>query len=427
MQSCLICLDEIHNDNKLQCHCMVDTPTQNVCLKCFKNWLIVNKDKDPNCPNCLKIIPIHQIYEMMDLSFLNQDYYDHRSELLFLKEQYYFIKDMDIVCAEMKRRQLQKQLRSMYSKKRQCKRMKKPLDEINENIKNLKDEKSKYMMIKKDQDRNFKKRNIIMPCPKKNCRGLIMEDHHNCICCICELSLCFDCLQEKAENHICKVCDKDTAINIFNTTKPCPQCGIRIFKISGCDQMWCTQCHTTFSYQTGKKLDQKIIIHNPHYFDYIFNNNNTTENNCETDFLNYVIHHLNQNNNLNRYRFTIQTLLNKIYHYENIVLPKYEVDPLKNNSDIRYKYLLKDINKDDLKRLLFKREKKNLKKIAVYQVIQILIQSIKDITIRFIHQQHDNFQKEIENIIHYSWDQCEKINKNYGGNINEMNKFHNFF
>jgi hypothetical protein len=408
MEQCFICYEDINNE-KLKCSCNIDT-----CAKCLKKWLFVNPDKDPNCPNCLKIIPIHNIYEMFDLSFLDGEYYDLRSELLFQKEQNYFIEDMDIVHSEIKRRQLQKQIRSLYSKKRQLKRMKKCLDEINFNIKELIDKKSEYIKIKKKES---KQKKILIPCPKKQCRGMILD---NCICCICELLICFDCLQEKKENHQCIVSDKETAIEIRRNTKPCPQCGVRIFKISGCDQMWCTQCHSTFSYETGKKLNQ-TMIHNPHYFEYIFNNNVNEQNDCERDFLNYVINRLNQNNNLDKYRSFIQVLLNRIYHFEHMILPQYTIDPLKTNADIRCKYLLKDIDKKDLKRLLYKREKRNLKKTAVYQVLQILIQTVKDCVLRLIHNNNENFQIEIKNIIHYTWKQGEQINKNYGGNINPIN------
>ena len=167
-----------------------------------------------------------------------------------------------------------------------------------------------------------------MPCPQKQCRGLVMDD---CICSICELLLCSDCLQEKKKDHQCLDSDKETALDIRSTTKPCPQCGIRIFRVSGCDQIWCTQCHTTFSYQTGKRMDESMI-HNPHYFEYIFNNdNNNEQEDCERNFVNHIIRILNQNNEMDRYRDYIRIILNDMYHFEYTILPKYVIDPLKTN------------------------------------------------------------------------------------------------
>ena len=65
--------------------------------------------------------------------------------------------------------------------------------------------------------------------------------------------------------HVCDEKTKENAQFIKETCKACPgMCGEFIFKIDGCDQMWCTTCHTAFSWRTGEI--ERGVVHNPHYY-----------------------------------------------------------------------------------------------------------------------------------------------------------------
>ena len=71
---------------------------------------------------------------------------------------------------------------------------------------------------------------------------------------------------DKNAEHVCDENSLASVEEIKKTTRNCPGCGAATFKISGCDQMFCTVpgCETAFSFRTGRK--QTGIIHNPHYF-----------------------------------------------------------------------------------------------------------------------------------------------------------------
>ena len=90
-----------------------------------------------------------------------------------------------------------------------------------------------------------------MPCPREECRGFLSTQYK---CEICKFHTCPHCLEvigESKEGHECDPDTVATAEAIKAQSKPCPKCGTRISKISGCDQMWCISCHTAFSWRTG--------------------------------------------------------------------------------------------------------------------------------------------------------------------------------
>ena len=115
-----------------------------------------------------------------------------------------------------------------------------------------------------------KKQNcLIRNCPKPDCLGMIpINKEEKAECGSCFTVLCKECLEIcDGDEHVCDKEILESVKTIFQDTKQCPGCGISIFKIEGCYQMWCTQCHTTFHYRTGEVLNERI--HNPHYVEWL--------------------------------------------------------------------------------------------------------------------------------------------------------------
>lgn len=105
------------------------------------------------------------------------------------------------------------------------------------------------------------------PCPAEGCRGYVSGSWK---CGSCNLWSCPDCMEVKGERreapHTCDPEKKLSAAQIRRDCRPCPACKALIHKISGCDQMYCTACHTPFSWNSGQIV--KGVIHNPHYFEF---------------------------------------------------------------------------------------------------------------------------------------------------------------
>ena len=111
------------------------------------------------------------------------------------------------------------------------------------------------------------------PCITENCKGFLNKEGE---CPLCKKTTCLECNMDKNDEHSCKQEDIETWNEMKKNTRPCPKCSVRIHKISGCDQMWCVSCNTAFSWTKG--TIETGTIHNPHYFEWMFNGNNTVGN-----------------------------------------------------------------------------------------------------------------------------------------------------
>ena len=104
-------------------------------------------------------------------------------------------------------------------------------------------------------------------CPCNECKGFL--DNKN-ICGVCDRKYCKDCNVElyEGEDHVCDEDTKKTMRLLKRDSKPCPKCQCVIHKIDGCDQMWCPDCKTAFSWEKGTI---ETRVHNPHYYEYLRN------------------------------------------------------------------------------------------------------------------------------------------------------------
>jgi hypothetical protein len=123
------------------------------------------------------------------------------------------------------------------------------------------------------------------PCENKDCNGFVDA---NWVCSICDKETCKHCHTIKEDGHECKQDDIDTAELIKKESKSCPKCNISIMKTSGCDQMWCVSCHTTFDWKT-LQIKTSGILHNPEYFRYMRENGiviprNPNDNPCMDEY-----------------------------------------------------------------------------------------------------------------------------------------------
>lgn len=127
-------------------------------------------------------------------------------------------------------------------------------------------------MYNTGEDANKKeRREFIMRCPGVECRGFLSTAYK---CGTCSKKTCSACTEviadeEGAPEHVCKPESVESTKAIKKETRPCPKCAAPIYKIDGCDQMWCTNggCNTAFSWDTGRVVAGRV--HNPHYYEWV--------------------------------------------------------------------------------------------------------------------------------------------------------------
>jgi len=306
-----------------------------------------------------------------------------------------------------------------------------------------------YGLLNQSDDLNKQKESsFIKPCPASDCRGFI---NNKWICGLCETVVCKDCHEikgkkkeikeeeeEKYNNdiHICDPNNIETAKALQKETKGCPKCGIRIFKISGCDQMYCTGCHTAFSWKTGKV--ETGIIHNPHYFQYLRENNldiprfnhpdanpDNRGNNCENvgsvrDIERRIIDKTTNITFVQGFTFyDFKLSIDECIRIRNHIIAytrdnNFEYNP-NLNRDLRIKYLNKHITNETWKSTIMRRYKKLEYEKTIHNIKQTLIAVFGD----FINNTtlisntilSFNYFQPILNFINYYNSEVEKYSK----------------
>ena len=262
---------------------------------------------------------------------------------------------------------------------------------------------------------------FVRACPDEECRGFLSTQWK---CGICQKWACPDCHEVKGlERDVEHTCNPDTLATarlLATDTKPCPKCRMGIFRISGCDQIWCTQCHTAFNWRTGRIESN---VHNPHYFEWLRRNGNAVprnplDNPCNNDLqhTDYTtirtmlqVRHPNHPLSKSTDEYLGRTVRNVI-HMRYVTVPRYRTeDRVVRNEILRIQYMRNIITEDDFKTILQRNEKKVEKYREIHNVLTILLTTVTDIILRFRtylsgttnNEFNDTILKEINPLVDY--------------------------
>ena len=229
------------------------------------------------------------------------------------------------------------------------------------------------------------KRQFVRACPVSECRGFLSTAWK---CGMCENWTCPDCHEVKGldrdAEHTCDPNSIATARLLARDSRHCPKCASLIFKINGCDQMYCTQCHTAFSWRTGRI--ETGTIHNPHYYEYMRAHGNLPRNNGDIPCGGFpewsTVSRL-----ITNYPETARFIGNAHRawgHCQWTLIPRYTTNAARDNRDLRIKYMIGDFDDDEFKKKIQQREKSVQKKNDIRMVLEMFMAVIVDLFQEFV-------------------------------------------
>lgn len=263
MANCKIC--DISYTNVIRKKIICPKCGFDACTTCVRNYLLTGSLYDC-CMNCKQILNYEFLATNFPKTFIRKDLKDNRANLLLLHEKSFLpalVIEKEIRDERNNRfNELKKKCVGLISKVAE-ELTEAELKKLEESASKALDRIEKVEVVKQKREKFF-----LMKCPFDDCNGFIARTK----CGSCNRSICPDCHIEVKEDdeHKCNPNEVESVKMIKENYRSCPKCKTLIEKKSGCDQMFCTQCHTGFDWKTGKEINLHRI-HNPEYFAWLAN------------------------------------------------------------------------------------------------------------------------------------------------------------
>lgn len=453
---CVVCCEAYNKTTRQRIPCEHSGACEfEACKACVRKYLL-GTTNDPNCMQCNKAWSDKFLTQHLKATFMRNDYKIHRKELLaqqqlsrlpetmaaaerakgeevlfgilvqLRKEESMAIKKFKEVSASKMEKE---------AKKIEMEKARETFNLIHANVNeaqyNLNVHREGGMVAGEAVEKKEEARKFIMPCGNTDCRGYLSTkykcelcDHHTCAKCFEHLGP----VKEAAEPHVCNPENIESAEFIRKQSKPCPCCGTRISKIDGCDQMWCTQCHKAFSWNTGKLVTG--VIHNPHFYQYQREHGGAPRNPGDV-----VCGGMPTINEIKRKIDTAalpkveQDFFYKVYERYGDLVGRYitqlrwDIPRYQDYEPDRIRYILKKITREELADTVFAKDTKRKKQTAILHVCELFTTVCAEMFRRILLSEktgHDfatelkQFTLEFNALRQYVNEQLKEISMTYG-------------
>ena len=388
---CSICVEKYNNVRK-----QVECPSckENCCSACFKTYILNCNELTPICMFCEKKLTHMFVRENTSIKWGNTDYITKRSEILLQQQKNMLPETQKYAMVELdKRKRAEKSIEISNQ-----------INELYVKISQLNNERYKlYRESLEIKEETITRRK----CYNSDCKGFLNKEW---FCGLCEKNTCQYCGEGKFEDHVCNEDIKMSFKLINSDSRPCPKCGIMIYKIVGCNQMFCTQCHCMFDYRSGR--EEKGLFHNPHYYDAIADgtlNVNENTNRCGEIWIHSLVAKLKRFIIVNNIDKSIEDkflgfndLLILTYHIQDITIQRYlntEDDEFKY---MRVKYILNETTDEEFLKMIASKEKKREKNEEITYILELFRDVSRDILFNVydvLKKLKDNNNYRIYNVV----------------------------
>lgn len=425
---CLICIETFDETDIIICPCRKIF----CCQKCTTKY-ILQSGKKAHCMECKLEWSekfLHDNFSKRWLTSNKNGGYRHHLKMIILEEEKVKLRHTISRIDETKRRVFYEDLISNLRKRKReesgkAMKMKKEF----RRKRNLREDVSRHQSAideceRKSRDidqliqnythemqntRIMNETSFTFNCPMKRCMGLVEAGTMKCK--ICKAKVCKKCREkEEEEDH---ECDKDIVENIKTIekeTKNCPKCNSLIYRISGCNDMWCTICRIYFDWRTGNRITRKGYIDNPHAVEWLERRMYLTRNfdDIPCGGIEYINYNKIQDEEIISSISRIYRLVESINEY---LLKNINIE---DTEELREKYVLGTIMEEQWMNKVYRfhrREERKRKNVSILETLRILIV-----------ERTRNLKLELEEI---EYDKDCKYSLKFISNIDEIVKFIN--
>ena len=410
MESCGVCCETFNKTT----HKKVECPFCDLvsCRTCCQTYLVTISE-DPHCMGCKNLWNREFVDSFCTKKFRNSDLRIHREDILFEREKIRMpetqpeverilaMRHLNTVLVDQRSRLIA--LHNKYTLRGISLEDRKSMKELQELNREMAQTFEQLNILRNHKAVYGEKTLLVRKCPTEECKGFMNEEW---FCGLCKNNFCEHCNEKIKEGHACDPDAVKTMKLLKKDTKSCPKCGTMIYKIDGCSQMWCPDCHTAFDWRTG--MIEVGRIHNPHYVEFKNKFSLTREHGdipCGGIPEFAELH-------LNKFMTSVRRVISQ---YNRDIHFRYDEIHDADNLWLRIMYMLNDMDESSFKRELQRRDKQREKHRDIRNLFQMFVDTAGDLLRQYVldHKKYSEIKGLLIKLAGYVNDEIDKIHKRY--------------